>query len=237
MPYVAVIALLAILVFIHELGHFLAAKALGLPVARFSLGFGPVLWSRSFGGTRYCLSAVPLGGYVLLDLIDSRDYLARPLAARLLFSLAGPLANVLAACGCYGVACFLTPGAHGLAALWQPFVWTAKSAGLILSSIPELFRHAGELSSLVGIVAEGGRYVRGETVRLFLFGGYLSMSLAVFNLLPLPPLDGGKIVFDSLERCASRFARFYLPSAVCGWLVLIALMVYATANDIVKYLA
>ena len=70
MGYVAVVGLLGVLIFLHELGHFLAAKAVGLPVARFALGFGPVVASRTVGGVRYCLCAVPLGGYVLPDLPD-----------------------------------------------------------------------------------------------------------------------------------------------------------------------
>src|SRR5437867_2023069 len=55
---------LGVLIFIHELGHFLVAKAVGVGVERFSLGFGPRLWSIRRGETEYCISLVPLGGYV-----------------------------------------------------------------------------------------------------------------------------------------------------------------------------
>lgn len=57
----------------------------------------------------------------------------------------------------------------------------------------------------------------------------------MFNLLPLPPLDGGKMVFDLLQRMHASLARLYVPSAVCGWLVLAALMVYVTAKDVWHY--
>lgn len=60
----ASILVLGLLIFVHELGHFLAAKRLGVAVVRFSLGFGPVLLSRRVGETEYALSAIPLGGYV-----------------------------------------------------------------------------------------------------------------------------------------------------------------------------
>ncbi len=63
---VSVILVLAGLIFIHELGHFLMARALGIGVSTFSLGFGPKIWSRTWGKTEYCLSAVPLGGYCAL---------------------------------------------------------------------------------------------------------------------------------------------------------------------------
>jgi regulator of sigma E protease len=55
---------LGVLIFIHELGHFLVAKGTGVGVERFSLGFGPRLWAFRRGETEYCLSLVPLGGYV-----------------------------------------------------------------------------------------------------------------------------------------------------------------------------
>jgi len=53
-------------IFVHELGHFLAALWRGLKVTRFSIGFGPVLWSKTYKGVQYCLCALPLGGYVAL---------------------------------------------------------------------------------------------------------------------------------------------------------------------------
>ena len=57
---------LGILVFVHEFGHFLLAKKLGVGVITFSLGFGPKLIGRKIGETQYQISAVPLGGYVKL---------------------------------------------------------------------------------------------------------------------------------------------------------------------------
>ncbi|MCI0572314.1 MAG: RIP metalloprotease RseP [Myxococcaceae bacterium] len=64
---IAVFALLlGVLVFVHELGHFLAAKACGVKVLRFSFGFGPRLFGFRKGETDYCLSLLPLGGYVLM---------------------------------------------------------------------------------------------------------------------------------------------------------------------------
>ena len=54
-------------IFVHELGHFLAARRRGAKVERFSIGFGPALWSRQGkDGVEYRISAFPLGGYVLL---------------------------------------------------------------------------------------------------------------------------------------------------------------------------
>ena len=55
---------LGVLVFVHELGHFLAARRLGVRVLTFSLGFGPKILKFRRGDTEYCVSAIPLGGYV-----------------------------------------------------------------------------------------------------------------------------------------------------------------------------
>ncbi len=60
----AFVFVLGVLVFVHELGHFLAARRIGIRVLTFSLGFGPKLLSVTRGDTEYCLSLIPLGGYV-----------------------------------------------------------------------------------------------------------------------------------------------------------------------------
>ncbi len=64
MTVVYAIIVLGILIFVHELGHFLLAKLLGVTVEKFSLGFGPKLYGKKVGDTEYLLSALPLGGYV-----------------------------------------------------------------------------------------------------------------------------------------------------------------------------
>ena len=61
---VTFIFVLGILIFIHELGHFLVAKRVGIKVERFSLGFPPDIISRKYGDTTYSIGMIPLGGYV-----------------------------------------------------------------------------------------------------------------------------------------------------------------------------
>ncbi|HBN07876.1 MAG TPA: RIP metalloprotease RseP [Cyanobacteria bacterium UBA8530] len=63
MHILEVILILGILVLVHELGHFLAAKSIKIPVKQFALGFGPALFSRRWGETEMRLNALPLGGY------------------------------------------------------------------------------------------------------------------------------------------------------------------------------
>jgi len=104
---VALIATLGVLVTVHELGHFLVARASGAKVIRFSIGFGPVLFSRfDRRGTEFALAAIPLGGYVRI--LDERegevpaqdtDKTFNRLSPqwRIAFALGGPVANFLLA--------------------------------------------------------------------------------------------------------------------------------------------
>jgi regulator of sigma E protease len=64
LTYLAPLLVFGLVVFVHELGHFLAAKAMGVYAPRFSIGFGPALWRHRWGETEYVLALLPLGGYV-----------------------------------------------------------------------------------------------------------------------------------------------------------------------------
>ena len=67
---IACILLFSFAIFIHEFGHFLAAKLLGFQVDTFSIGFGPALWKKKIKGVEYRISAIPFGGYVALPQLD-----------------------------------------------------------------------------------------------------------------------------------------------------------------------
>lgn len=98
------IVLLGILVFVHELGHFIVAKMFGVKVEKFSLGFGPKIVGIRVGDTQYLISAIPLGGYVKL-LGESEEevnpdevhksFQHKSLFARMSIVLAGPVCNIL----------------------------------------------------------------------------------------------------------------------------------------------
>src|SRR5206468_9948963 len=65
MSYLAVFAVLSLLIVVHEAGHLLAARLVGIPIASFSVGLGPKLWSRRWGRVEYVLRALPLCGFVV----------------------------------------------------------------------------------------------------------------------------------------------------------------------------
>jgi len=102
---------LGILVFVHELGHFLAAKLCGMRVDRFSIGFPPRAFGRTIGDTDYCVSWIPLGGYVKISgMIDESldaemmdrpaqpwEFRAKPIWQRMIVICAGVIMNLLLA--------------------------------------------------------------------------------------------------------------------------------------------
>jgi regulator of sigma E protease len=65
-----VLLLFGMTIFVHELGHFLVARWCGMVVEVFSIGFGPALWKRTFGGITYKIGCIPFGGYVALPQMD-----------------------------------------------------------------------------------------------------------------------------------------------------------------------
>ena len=97
----------AMLVILHELGHFTAAKAVGMRVEKFSLFFPPTLASKKVGETEYAIGAIPAGGYVritgmnpdedLPDEVRTRAYYSQPVWKRIVVIAAGPAVNLVLA--------------------------------------------------------------------------------------------------------------------------------------------
>jgi regulator of sigma E protease len=102
----AVVFNLGILIFVHELGHFLAARASGVTVERFSIGFGPRILRFTRGATEYALSVIPFGGYVKMSGMDPQEvpegtdpgsdtFLGKRMGIRALIVASGPLTNLV----------------------------------------------------------------------------------------------------------------------------------------------
>ncbi|MEM6752798.1 MAG: RIP metalloprotease RseP, partial [Cyanobacteria bacterium P01_C01_bin.38] len=104
MSVLAAISVLAVLIFVHELGHFLAARSQGIHVNRFSLGFGPVLLKYQGPETEYAVRAFPLGGFVgfpdddpdsTIEPDDPNLLRNRPILDRAIVISAGVIANLI----------------------------------------------------------------------------------------------------------------------------------------------
>lgn len=233
MTIAIVIAIIGLLILVHEAGHYLAARAAGIPVETFSIGFGPALWKRRIGATEFRFSLVPLGGYVMPAVADEAAWFALSPAKRVVFSLGGPAANIVfTAVLIAAINALSTPTLHGL--FVAPWIQTAALFGNIIAAIPALFTGPESLSGIVGIVAHGQSFIGGNPARALQFAAVIGMNLAVLNLLPLPALDGGKIILSTLELATPRARRLQVPLTVISWIFLIAVMIAATVNDVVR---
>ncbi|HAC04746.1 MAG TPA: RIP metalloprotease RseP, partial [Gemmatimonadetes bacterium] len=162
MTFLATIIVLGVLIFVHELGHFAAAKAVGVRVVRFSIGLPPKIFGIQRGETEYVIGAIPLGGYVKMGGMDDevmerieggggaqrepspRDFDAQPIWARTFVISAGVIMNMLFAFGVYTF----------VAANWGMAELSTTRVGFIAaSSLP-----AG--TEALAEIPEGSRFVR-----------------------------------------------------------------------------
>jgi regulator of sigma E protease len=152
--YLAAFALvLGILIIVHELGHYLVARWVGVKVLRFSVGFGRAIWSKQIGrdGTEWAVGIFPLGGYVkMLDERESevapeeahRSFNRQPVLSRMAIVVAGPLANFLLAIFLYwGI---FWHGTEELKAVLGPPVAASAAAAAGIENGERVLKVAGE---------------------------------------------------------------------------------------------
>ncbi len=314
-----VILLLALLIFVHELGHFMAARLQGIYANRFSIGFGPILWKYQGKQTEYALRALPLGGFVGFPDDDPDSDIPpndpnllrnRPVIDRAIVISAGVIANFLFAyfvlvsqVGLVGVPTPSEPGVRVMPVAESPAAQaglqkddvvlrinqvdlpaeseslnrfrqeieqnTGKPVTLEVqrgttqktisvtpidpsgqnvgrigvglasngtayykrpSSIANAFgeasrrfeiitvqtvqgfgqlvtkfsQTANQVAGPVAIVSEGAKMAKADPTNLFTFAALISINLAVINILPLPALDGGQLLFLLFEAIFRR---------------------------------
>ena len=159
----ACVLLFALAILIHEFGHFVVARKLGLRVDAFSIGFGPVLWKKKVDGVEYRISALPLGGYVTIPDVDPEGTKALeggngkeggekrkeiPAWKEIAVAFAGPLMNIVLAV-VLAVALSLVPSAK--------FGELSSEIGMVVTNGPAA--KAGMMAGDV-VVSVGGHPVR-----------------------------------------------------------------------------
>ena len=334
------------LIFVHELGHFLAARKAGVRVEIFSLGFGKKLWAMKRGDTEYIISAFPLGGYVKMagdelgEGLKGEDYefYSKPVSKRAGVVVAGPLVNYVVGILLFAAVFMIgapvatskigevMPGAPaemaGLmpgdkiigingedVAYFQDIVYivgksegepldilferdgsvlrrtisgdikdetdafgkplkrtiigvkpsgeTEKVSYTFVSAIKESCKQAWFITKMsyktiwgmltgkvsvknvsgpVGIIAMTGQAAQRGFVELLSLMGLISISLAIFNLLPFPILDGGHILFFVLEKLKGRPVDIKVQYAAqqVAMVLLILFLVVVSWNDVVS---
>lgn len=335
---IAAVLIFALLIFIHELGHFLMAKATGIRVLEFAIGMGPKLFGVRKGETLYSVRAVPIGGFCAMegedsDSSDPKAINNKPAWQRLIVLAAGAFMNILlgfllllvmtsqgeqvltnrVASVQEGTAAYesgLLPGdeiirmAGSRTHMAAEVTWAAQRRGgaptefvlrrdgeklkmtitprengdvyqygfvleaadnnwketlktsyygtffyskLIIGSLVDLFRgevKVTELSGPIGIVSEIGSAVA-ETAKTGLPGllnlinlaVLLTINLGIFNLLPLPALDGGRILFVFIEMIRRKPIPPEKEGMVhfVGFAILILISIAVAVMDIMKF--
>ena len=353
----AFIALLILgwLVIVHELGHFVVARWAGVRILRFSVGFGPRLFSWTRGHTEYAVSAIPLGGYVKMageqyappaeagrasQPGEPWEYLSKPIGVRAAIVFAGPFVNYLVALlSLWAVfiigypellpvvgkveeatpahAAGLKKGDRIVSIDGRPVDTWEQMAKTILASpsrpltfevkresttetvsvvpapmqVPDLFnrsktigrigawssgearlRRVGPVVALKEAIRQQGAftaqtmvglllvitgrvsmrdsmtgpigiiYMTSEAMRsglpaLLTTISLLSLSLAIFNLFPIPILDGGHLFFLALEKLRGRPVSLHIQerSAQVSFVLLVTLVLVSCINDVNRF--
>jgi len=272
MAFLLITISVATLIIIHELGHFLAAKAVGVGVARFSVGFGPALFKKQYRGTEYILAPVLLGGYVRLygddptvkipDSDKDRAYGEQPVWKRLVIVASGVMANVLVAVlvvflmklsaeiaeirvapfsADYGIyRCIIDIGYAAYFSAMQAVAVVVSVAVKLLSVLWGIITGAVPLKALGGPIAVfhiAGDKLQAGLQSFLLFMVIISVNLAVFNLLPVPVLDGGHIMLLIVEAVTRRkpgLKTLMVWNGV-GIGVVTLLVIAIFVNDFIRY--
>lgn len=237
MSYFAVFAIVSLLILIHELGHFAVARLVGIPISRFSLGMGRAIWSVRRGETEYRLSIIPLGGYVLPEIRDGgHRFLNTSTRARVAFALGGSLANVLFALLLFVIESVATDGLSIHSLFVEPVVGVFYAMALLVTALPVAFAQPNEVSGFLGVIAQGGAFVDGSALLALRFAVVMSLNLAILNLVPVPPLDGGKVLLYGLEWLHEGTRRLQVPLNLAGLLLLLGFVGYTTVADLLRIL-
>lgn len=249
MYILSAIFLLCAVIFIHELGHFLFAKLLGVRVLKFSLGFGPKLVGRKNRGTEYLVSLIPLGGYVKMlgenqnEEIKEKEkpfaYNCQPIWKRFLILAAGPLFNMLLAAIIFTIISLLTRDANiitnmliGIGVTREVLIMTIKSfVDLITGIIP-----ASSLGGPIAIVQIASQQASNGMVSYLILMAFVSLNVGIVNLLPIPILDGGHIFFLGIEAIRKKpvSRKFISASQKVGLAIILIIISLAVYNDIAR---
>lgn len=235
MPGAAVfLAVLVVIVVVHEFGHYAVARRCGMRPVEFFVGFGPTIWARrNPGGLRWGLKAFPLGGYVKIPgmgpseeveaSLEPFTYRAASRPRRMAVILAGSAANLVLAVTLVWLFAMTNPsldpgpvralsGSVSLTA--EVAVDTVTAMGRLVTGAGDYVRSvsSGEAPSQRMVSAVGGAQLTEGLLqqhwsRLLLLAGLFSTSIGVLNLLPLLPLDGGHAAVVAVESVLSRVRR------------------------------
>ena len=232
---IKIVVILGFLVLIHEAGHFLVARLCKIKVQEFAIGFGPIIWKKETKNTKYAVRLIPLGGFVnMLGEEEQSDeegsFSKASIPKRIAIVAAGGLVNIIFAILLYVILLWIITGNF--------IVAIGSSGDLVIAmwdTIKLLFTGGVSVDNLMGPIGISEVVAQTSSLLDFLYiMALVSMSLGVTNLLPFPPLDGGKILIYIIEAIRRKPLKedFELGLQMLGFLVLITLSVYVAFNDV-----
>ena len=148
----------------------------------------------------------------------------------------GPLANFACAAVLFAVLAAAADGWSFMGILVEPWQKTWIASIHVLEAIPKLFQEPSQASGILGVVAQGGDFVGDDVLMGIRFAIVMSINLAILNLLPVPPLDGGKVILYTLETMHHGLQRLQLPLNLAGMLLLAGILGYTTIADLKRIL-
>ena len=280
------IIILELIIFLHELGHFMTAKWFKMPVKEFALGMGPKLISKKFGETVYSIRVFPLGGFVNISGMEEQEiekdaiiveteeeinkileenddaiiytqeeideinydnengFFTKSPLQRFIVLIAGVVMNFLSAfIVLFFVVAAMTGLAHDVGFLlqlkitWKLFLQIFYET---LNGVKLLFTgHVApkEMTGPVGLPKVVGQIYKSEGISVMknIFA-LLSVNIGIMNLLPIPALDGGRILFVIPEFFGIKVNKKVENIIhMCGMILLIILMLFIMFNDIMNY--
>ena len=230
------LGIIVLVVFVHELGHYLAARAVGVAVDSFSIGFGKVLLKKKLWGTEWRISMLPFGGYIkprgeqdyYNKSEDPESFWAVSSWKRAFIAVMGPVFNLLLPWPLYFMLLVGQPypdvvvpeGAQPArigvveAAVYSDRI-ARKMYGSIWEAVVQPRKEPMSIKEVGGPVAvyEFTEQARKRSVDTGDWGflidwiAFFSINLGVINLLPIPVLDGGHIVISTFEGVRGRRLR------------------------------
>lgn len=246
---IKIIFLLGFLIIIHEGGHFFVAKLCKVKVKEFAIGFGKIIWQKQGKETKYTLRLIPLGGFCSMEGEDEESeedgsFSKASVWKRMAIVVAGAAVNILFGIIVYFILIstvgiqFVDPAKDTiLNRIYYGAQGTGEFILMMIDSVKTIFTGGIETDQMVGIVGISEVVVNTVGIANYIYLiAVISVSLGVTNLLPIPALDGGKILILLIEVIRRKPMKLETEAKIqlIGFSILIALSLFVTYNDIVR---
>ena len=248
------IFLLTLIVTVHEGGHLLAAKIFGVYCSEFSIGMGPELYRKKNKETDFVIRALPIGGFCSMagesedglekrhEVKVSKERTIKGVAKwkQIIIYLAGVTMNFILGFIVIVIAIMAIKTDNGnitfLYALQSaPGVfWSYATA--IFEGIASLFKEPTNISGIVGIYSYTGEAIETGIETYLMLIALISINVGVFNLIPLPAMDGGRVLIAIIEKMMGHELDKKVETIIMliSALLLILLMLWAFGLDIYR---